>query len=77
LLVPHQANLRILQVVGEKLAIPPERVAVTIDRLGNTGSASVPITLHRNQSRIPAGGRALLVSFGGGYSVGAALLERE
>ncbi|MFO1466215.1 MAG: ketoacyl-ACP synthase III [Steroidobacteraceae bacterium] len=76
LVVPHQANLRILQVLAEKLRLDPARIAVSIDKLGNTGSASVPITLHRNESRVPPGGRVLLVSFGGGYSVGAALLER-
>ncbi len=76
LLVPHQANLRILHALGERMKIPADRVAVTIDRLGNTGSASVPITLHRNAQRVPMGGKVLLVSFGGGYSVGAALLER-
>ena len=76
LVVPHQANLRILQALAEKLQIDAERIAVSIDELGNTGSASVPITLHRNESRIPPGGKVLLVSFGGGYSVGAALLER-
>jgi len=76
LLVPHQANLRILQALAEKLGIDAARVAVSIDALGNTGSASIPITLHRNDARIPAGGKVLLLSFGGGYSVGAALLER-
>jgi 3-oxoacyl-[acyl-carrier-protein] synthase-3 len=76
LVVPHQANLRILQVLAERMKIPNDRVAVSIDRLGNTGSASVPITLHRNIHRVPPGGKVLLVSFGGGYSVGAAVLER-
>jgi 3-oxoacyl-[acyl-carrier-protein] synthase-3 len=77
LFVPHQANLRILRALGEKLGIPDERVATTIQALGNTGSASVPITLHRYWDRVPAAGRVMLLSFGGGYSVGAALLERD
>jgi len=76
LVVPHQANLRILQVLSERLEIPNDRIAVSIDRLGNTGSASVPITLHRNIHRVPPGGNVLLVAFGGGYSVGAAILQR-
>jgi 3-oxoacyl-[acyl-carrier-protein] synthase III len=76
LVVPHQANLRILRALGEKLHIPEERIASTIQSLGNTGSASVPITLHRYWDKVPARGRVLLLSFGGGYSVGAALLER-
>lgn len=76
LVVPHQANLRILHALAERLKIADDKVAVSIDQLGNTGSASVPITLHRNAHRVPAGGKVLLVSFGGGYSVGAAVLER-
>ena len=76
LVVPHQANLRILQVLSERLEIPNDRIAVSIDRLGNTGSASDPITLHRNIHRVPPGGNVLLVAFGGGYSVGAAILQR-
>ena len=64
------------KALAEKLGIDAARVAVSIDALGNTGSASIPITLHRNDARIPAGGKVLLLSFGGGYSVGAALLER-
>jgi len=76
LVVPHQANLRILHVLAERMEIPNDRIAVSIDRLGNTGSASVPITLHRNIHRVPPGGKVLLVSFGGGYSVGAAVLQR-
>ena len=76
LVVPHQANLRILHALAERMKISQERLAVSIDMLGNTGSASVPITLHRNASRVPMGGKVLLVSFGGGYSVGAALLQR-
>ncbi|MBS0614186.1 MAG: ketoacyl-ACP synthase III [Proteobacteria bacterium] len=76
LVVPHQANLRILQALAERLGIDASRVAVSIDRLGNTGSASIPITLHRNEARVPPGGKVLMLSFGGGYSVGAALLQR-
>lgn len=76
LVVPHQANLRIINVVAERLEIPAARVAVTIDVLGNTGSASIPITLHRNAAAVPIGSAVLLVAFGGGYSVGGALLRR-
>lgn len=77
LVVAHQANLRIIHVVADRLGVPGERIAVTIDELGNTGSASVPITLHRYSHRVPANGMVLLLAFGGGYSVGGALLRRR
>lgn len=76
LLVPHQANKRILDHVAGELGMPAERIAMTIDSLGNTGCASVAITLHRYGSRLSPGELAVLVTFGGGYSVGAALLRR-
>lgn len=76
LLVPHQANKRILDHVAQDLALPAERLALTIDTLGNTGCASVAITLHRYADRVAPGEYAVLATFGGGYSVGAALLRR-
>ncbi|HLS81216.1 MAG TPA: 3-oxoacyl-[acyl-carrier-protein] synthase III C-terminal domain-containing protein [Steroidobacter sp.] len=75
-LVPHQANKRILDHVAQDLALPAERLALTIDTLGNTGCASVAITLHRYADRVAPGEYAVLATFGGGYSVGAALLRR-
>lgn len=76
LLIPHQANKRIIDHVADDLGVPAERAALTVDHLGNTGCASVAITLHRSAHRVPAGGFAVLVTFGGGYSAGAALLRR-
>ena len=76
LLIPHQANKRIIDHVGKDLGVAPERVALTVDHLGNTGCASVAITLHRAAHRVAPGGLAVLVTFGGGYSVGAALIRR-
>ncbi len=76
LLVPHQANLRILSVLADRFSLPRERLAVTIDTLGNTGSASIPISFNRWAAHVPEGGYVLMLSFGGGYSVGAALLQR-
>lgn len=77
LLVPHQANKRIIDCVIEHMKLPPERVASTIAELGNTGCASVAITYHRNWQRLAPGQTGVLVTFGGGYSVGAALLRRS
>jgi 3-oxoacyl-[acyl-carrier-protein] synthase III len=76
LLVAHQANKRILDRVADDLKIPGGQVAVTIDSLGNTGCASVAITLHRFAYQVLPGEFIVLVTFGGGYSVGAALLRR-
>jgi 3-oxoacyl-[acyl-carrier-protein] synthase III len=76
LLVPHQANKRILDHVANDLELPKGRVALTIDSLGNTGCASVAIALHRFGHAVATGEWIVLVTFGGGYSVGSALLRR-
>ncbi len=76
MLVPHQANKRIIDCVVEHLATTGIAVPMTIEELGNTGCAGVAITYHRNAHLLTAGKRAVLVTFGGGYSTGAALLRR-
>jgi 3-oxoacyl-[acyl-carrier-protein] synthase-3 len=76
LVVPHQANKRIIDSVAEDLGLPAQRVALTIGELGNTGCASVAITLHRYMHRLEPGEHAMLVAFGGGYSAAGALLKR-
>ncbi len=77
LVVPHQANLRILQAVAEKLKMPMERVFTNLHRYGNTSSASIPLALdeaHRKEF-IARGDHILLVSFGAGLTWGAAVLK--
>ena len=76
LVVPHQANKRIIDSVADDLGLPAQRVALTIGELGNTGCASVAITLHRYMHRLEPGEFALLIAFGGGYSAAGALLKR-
>jgi 3-oxoacyl-[acyl-carrier-protein] synthase-3 len=76
LLIPHQANKRIIDCVVEHMKLAPERVALTIGELGNTGCASVAITYHRNWQRLAKGQMGVIVTFGGGYSAGAALLKK-
>jgi 3-oxoacyl-[acyl-carrier-protein] synthase III len=78
LVVPHQANLRILHAFAEELAVPLDRVFINIERYGNTGSATVPIALDEalRSGAADAASRILLVSFGAGATAGAALLER-
>lgn len=76
-LVPHQANLRIIDAVAKKLSIPEERCVITIDRFGNTSASSVGIALAEAKAtgRVKAGDTVLLVVFGGGFTWGATLLQ--
>jgi len=75
-LVPHQANIRIIQAVGDKLALPAEKVVVTVERHGNTSAASVPLALDEavRDGRIQSGHKVLLAAMGGGFTWGSALL---
>jgi 3-oxoacyl-[acyl-carrier-protein] synthase-3 len=75
--VPHQANLRILQAVAEKMKIPMERVYTNLHKYGNTSSASIPLALdeaHRD-GKIESGDHVLLLSFGAGLTWGATVIE--
>jgi len=76
-LVPHQANLRIIQATAKRLKLPMEKVIVTVDRHGNTSAASVPLALDEavRTGRIEKGNRILLEAFGGGLTWGAALVR--
>ncbi|HEV8631155.1 MAG TPA: beta-ketoacyl-ACP synthase III [Thermoanaerobaculia bacterium] len=77
LLVPHQANLRILDAVRRELELPEEKVYVNVQEYGNTGSASVPLALWeaRRAGRVGAGDLVLLVSFGAGFHWAGVLLR--
>ncbi|MFV0421447.1 beta-ketoacyl-ACP synthase III [Oleidesulfovibrio sp.] len=77
MLLPHQANLRIIEAVGKKLDIPAEKVFVNLQEYGNTSAASVPLALADADSKnmLPAGRTILLTTFGGGFTWGAALLR--
>jgi 3-oxoacyl-[acyl-carrier-protein] synthase-3 len=76
-LVPHQANSRIIDAMGRKLGLPPERVVMTVDRHANTSAASVPLALAeaRRDGRIRAGDLVLLEALGGGLTWGSALVR--
>ena len=76
-LVPHQANLRILDGVGKRLGIPPERVVVTVDRHANTSAASVPLALAVAEAdgRLRPGQLVLMEALGGGLTWGSALVR--
>jgi len=77
LVIPHQANLRIINAVQKALAIPDDKIHVNVQDYGNTGSASVPLALWeaRNQGRIDPGDLVLLTAFGAGFHWAAALLR--
>lgn len=77
LVIPHQANIRIMEAVAKRLGIDMERVYVNVDRVGNTSAASIPIALAEavNADRIKPDMKVLLTSFGGGFTWAAALLQ--
>ena len=75
--IPHQANLRIIDAVGERLGFKPEQAFVNLDKYGNTSAASVAIALDEavQQGRIQRGDLVLLVVFGAGLTWAAAVIE--
>jgi 3-oxoacyl-[acyl-carrier-protein] synthase-3 len=77
LLIPHQANIRIIEATAEHAHIPPERLFVNVDRFGNTSSASIPLALDeaRASGRLTPGMTVLLAAFGAGFTWGAILLR--
>ena len=76
-LIPHQANIRIINSAGKKLKLPSERVHVNLDKFGNTSAGSVPIALDEavRTGKINKGDKVVLVAFGGGLTWGALAVE--
>ncbi|MDR3054837.1 MAG: ketoacyl-ACP synthase III [Zoogloeaceae bacterium] len=76
-LVPHQANIRIIDATSRKMKLPHEKVVTTVERHGNTSAASVPLALDEavRDGRIRQGQRVLLEGVGGGFTWGAVLFE--
>lgn len=76
-LIPHQANVRILEATAKRLGIDPSKVIVTVDKHANTSAASVPLALDFavRDGRIKTGDKVLLEGVGGGFTWGAALVE--
>ena len=76
LVVPHQANIRIIESTAERIGVSMDRVVVNIDRVGNTTAATIPLALAQAQEdgRLVPGSRVLLVAFGGGFTWGACYL---
>ena len=76
-LVPHQANIRIIQATARRLDLPMEKVIVTVQDHGNTSAASIPLALDVGvrDGRIKRGDLLLLEAFGGGFTWGSALIR--
>lgn len=76
-LVPHQANLRIIEAMAHRLNLPRDRVVVTVDRHANTSAASIPLALNEaaGDGRIQKGDLILIEAMGGGFTWGSALLR--
>lgn len=69
--VPHQANLRIIEAVGDRLGINPDKVLVNIQYRGNTSAASIPLCLDENKDKLKKGDKIVLTAFGAGFTWGA------
>jgi 3-oxoacyl-[acyl-carrier-protein] synthase-3 len=77
LLIPHQANIRIIDAIANRLKLPKEKVFINIQEYGNTSAASIPIALDqaRKEGLLKDGSRCLLVAFGGGFTWGSTLIQ--
>jgi 3-oxoacyl-[acyl-carrier-protein] synthase-3 len=75
--IPHQANIRIIEALADNLKMPLEKFYINLDRFGNTSSASIPLALDeaRRSGRIKPGDLTLMVAFGAGLTYGAALVR--
>ena len=75
--IPHQANIRIIEGVGKKLNLPEEKVIVTVDHHGNTSAASIPLALSENYhaGRLKKGDLVVLTAMGAGFTWGGALVR--
>ncbi len=76
-LIPHQANLRIIEATAKRLAMPMDRVIITVHKHGNTSAASVPLALDEavRSGRVQRGQLVLMEAFGGGFTWGSALMR--
>jgi 3-oxoacyl-[acyl-carrier-protein] synthase III len=70
-LVPHQANLRIIDATGKRMGIPPEKVMINIQKYGNTTNATIPMCLYEWENQLKKGDNLILAAFGGGFTWGS------
>ncbi|MEE6186255.1 3-oxoacyl-[acyl-carrier-protein] synthase 3 [Mycovorax composti] len=74
-LVPHQANLRIIDATAERIGLPREKVMINIQKYGNTTAATIPLCLWEWEKQLKKGDKLVLAAFGGGFTWGATLVE--
>jgi 3-oxoacyl-[acyl-carrier-protein] synthase-3 len=74
-LVPHQANLRIIDATGRRMGLPPEKVMINIEHFGNTTTATIPLCLWEYESKLKKGDKLILAAFGGGFTWGSIYLK--
>lgn len=74
-LVPHQANLRIIDATGRRMGIPPEKVMINIQNYGNTTAATIPLVLWEFEKKLKRGDNLILAAFGGGFTWGSIWLK--
>jgi 3-oxoacyl-[acyl-carrier-protein] synthase III len=72
--VPHQANRRIIETTAERLGLPIDKVMFTIQKYGNTTTATIPLSLWDYETKLKKGDRLLLAAFGGGFTWGGAFV---
>jgi len=77
LIIPHQANIRIIEAVSERLEFPRERIVVNLDRYGNTSSATIPVAFDEvvREKKLKPGELVLFTGFGGGFTWGSVLVK--
>jgi 3-oxoacyl-[acyl-carrier-protein] synthase-3 len=74
-LVPHQANLRIIDATGRRMGLPKEKVMINIDKYGNTTSSTIPLCLYDFEKTLKKGDNLILAAFGGGFTWGSVYLK--
>ena len=74
-LVPHQANMRIIEAVGRRMGIPKEKIMINIEKYGNTTAATIPLCLWEWESQLKKGDNIILAAFGGGFTWGSLYLK--
>lgn len=74
-LVPHQANMRIIDATARRMGLPPEKVMINIKKYGNTTAATIPLCLWEWEDRLNMGDKLILTAFGGGFTWGAVYLK--
>ncbi|HPK83842.1 MAG TPA: beta-ketoacyl-ACP synthase III [Bacteroidales bacterium] len=74
-LVPHQANLRIIDATGRRMGLPPEKVMINIQKYGNTTAATIPLVIWEFEKKLGKGDNLILAAFGGGFTWGSIWLR--